>query len=553
MDLHPAEKKAEALPGLLKVMNCAGVLKILSLGNSPSKGKERTMKFSIQIKLFLTLGLFALIICGTAIQSFVFLGEQKAMGLLINLAGRQRMLSQRMTKEAQALTLEEEDSARAEQVHQLEKTSTLFNKTLRALLVGGDTLDGASNPCTLPAAKNPKVQRALKDGFKVWEPIHRLLEEAFDKKAPKNAILPALSLLQDNNLRLLSLMNKATQALQKEGDQGKILLARVQWGALLLGFASMLGSILFLRKTMILPVKKLASRLHEIAEGDGDLSQRVEENNRDEIGMLGHSFNLFCDSMNRSILGIRKTVERLKSNSKEVVDCSTNLAQDASTQAASLEELNATLQELTSRTESTAHNSVRANNIASENAGTARTGNSRMKDLDEAMQQIKESGEEIGKVINIIDEIAFQTNLLALNAAVEAARAGEAGKGFAVVAEEVRNLAQRSAEAAQNSSSMITEAANRADRGVLITSEVREFFKRIQEGTKTVSEILHEIKGQSGEQAGSLNQIKFALSTLDQTGQDNAARSEELAAFTETSRKDFDEIEGRVRAFKLKV
>ena len=100
---------------------------------------------------------------------------------------------------------------------------------------------------------------------------------------------------------------------------------------------------------------------------------------------------------------------------------------------------------------------------------------------------------------------------------------------------------------------MITEAANRADRGVLITSEVREFFKRIQEGTEEVSKILHEIKAQSGEQAGNLNQIKSALSTLDQMGQDNAARSEELAAFTETSRKDFDEIEGRVKAFKLKT
>ncbi len=511
------------------------------------------MNFSVQTKLLLVLGLFTVIIVGTATQSFVFLGEQKAMGLLINLAGRQRMLSQKMTKEAQFLAQAKSPEGRGHQRAQLKKTSSLFHKTLRALLLGGETLDAASKPCTLPAVKDPEAQAALQEGLKVWEPIHNALEKALAENAPREALHPALAMLSAKNLDLLRLMNKATQGLQKKGDEGKVLLARVQWGALLLGLGALVAATLFLKKSMIHPIRNLAERLHEIAEGDGDLSQRVEAHERDEVGRLGYSFNVFCDRLNESILGIRQSVERLKSQSKEVVDCSTHLAQDASTQAASLEELNATLRELSQRTESTAKISIQANNIASENAGTAKTGNLRMKDLDQAMQQIKESGEEIGKVINIIDEIAFQTNLLALNAAVEAARAGEAGKGFAVVAEEVRSLAQRSAEAAQNSSSMITEAANRADRGVLITSEVREFFKRIQEGTEEVSKILHEIKAQSGEQAGNLNQIKAALSTLDQMGQDNAARSEELAAFTETSRKDFDEIEGRVKAFKLKT
>ncbi len=511
------------------------------------------MKFSIQTKLFLILSLFSLIIFGTAIQSSIFLARQRATGLLVNVAGRQRMLSQRMTKEALTIAKEENADLRRKQLAGLQKTSSLFDKTLRALLLGGKTLDATSQPCTLPPATDPQIQKYLKEGLKVWEPIYQRLGKALQKDVPKDAIGPALTALMDNNLKLLSLMNQATQAFQKKGEKEKSILAKVQWGALYLGIAALIATILFLRKTMILPIKELARRLHEIAEGDGDLSQRVVEHHRDEIGELGFSFNKFCDSLNDSIFGVRKTVDLLKGNSTELVDCSTNLAQDATTQAASLQELNATLQELTEQTESTAKSSVQANNIAGENASAAQIGNSRMKDLDEAMQQIKESGEEIGKVINIIDEIAFQTNLLALNAAVEAARAGEAGKGFAVVAEEVRNLAQRSAEAAQNSSTMINEAASRADRGVLITSEVGDFFKKIQEGTTTVSSILQEIKGQSGEQAANLNQIRTALSALDQMGQDNAARSEELAAFTETSRRAFDEIEERVKAFKLRI
>ncbi len=510
------------------------------------------MKFSIQTKLLLILGLFSLIIFGTAIQSSLFLGKQKAMGLLVNLAGRQRMLSQRMTKEALTIAAEKHEAARAHQVAQLKKTSHLFDKTLRALLEGGETLDGTLKPCTLPPTRDPRVRKDLRAGLKIWKPIQALLGKALANGAPREAIRPVLAELQDKNLKLLSLMNQATQGLQREGDRGKAFLSKVQWGALLLGILALIGSMSFLRKTIIIPVKELAHRLHEIAGGDGDLTQRVKEHSGDEIGELGGSFNSFCDHLHDSILEIRETVLQLKSSSMEVVDCSTNLAQDASSQAASLEELHSALQELTIRTGNTAKSSVDANQIANKNATTAKTGNSRMRDLDEAMQQIKESGEEIGKVINIIDEIAFQTNLLALNAAVEAARAGEAGKGFAVVAEEVRHLAQRSAEAAQNSSEMINEAASRADRGVRITSEVREFFQGIEQGTTTVSEILFEIKNQSGEQAQNLNQIKSALASMDQTGQDNAARSEELAAFSEVSRKNFDKIEGKVRAFKLR-
>lgn len=238
-------------------------------------------------------------------------------------------------------------------------------------------------------------------------------------------------------------------------------------------------------------------------------------------------------SINIVISGLRKGSDQVTSASEEVSSSSQSLSQGASEQAASLEEISSSLEEMTSMTRQNSENAGQAGGMSSEAANMARKGAEAMNRMGEAIGRIKESSDETAKIIKTIDEIAFQTNLLALNAAVEAARAGEAGKGFAVVAEEVRNLAQRSAEAAKNTSALIEESQANAENGVKVSSEVDETLSKIVESIVKVANLVNEVAAASKEQSQGIDQISKAVAQLDQVTQSNAANAEESASASE--------------------
>ena len=219
--------------------------------------------------------------------------------------------------------------------------------------------------------------------------------------------------------------------------------------------------------------------------------------------------------------------------SSQVSAASQTLAEGSSEQASSLEETSSSLEEMSSMTKRNSENARKANELAKEARSAADKGVGDMQTMAIAMDAIKVSSDDIAKIIKTIDEIAFQTNILALNAAVEAARAGEAGMGFAVVAEEVRNLAQRCAQAAKETSGKIEGAIVKTGQGVEISSKVATALNEIVTKVRQVDELVTEVAGASREQTDGIAQINVAVGQMDKVTQSNAATAEESAAAAE--------------------
>jgi hypothetical protein len=216
--------------------------------------------------------------------------------------------------------------------------------------------------------------------------------------------------------------------------------------------------------------------------------------------------------------------------SDQATQASQAVAEGASQQAASLEETSASLEEMASMTKRNVENSKKANALATQTREAAEKGALDMKEMSAAIEAIKVSSEDISKIIKTINEVALQTNILALNAAVEAARAGQAGLGFAVVAEEVRMLAQRSAEAARETSAKIEAAITNSHAGVEISAKVAKAFDEIVVRIRQVDQLAAETANASNEQNLGISQVNIAVSEMDKVTQSNAASAEETAS-----------------------
>ncbi|MBI5423288.1 MAG: hypothetical protein HZA32_04335 [Opitutae bacterium] len=241
--------------------------------------------------------------------------------------------------------------------------------------------------------------------------------------------------------------------------------------------------------------------------------------------------------INRTLQGVAGSLgessDQVASAAGQVSSSAQSLASGASQQAASLEETTSSLEEMASMTKRNAEGASTAKTLSSETRTAAETGNSSVDEMRRAMDAIKASSSDIAKIIKTIDEIAFQTNILALNAAVEAARAGEAGAGFAVVAEEVRALAQRSANSAKETAEKIEVAIRNGEEGAKISETVAQALSVIVEKARSVDSLVAEIATASLEQNQGIDQITKAATQMDQITQSNAGSAEESAAAAE--------------------
>ena len=238
--------------------------------------------------------------------------------------------------------------------------------------------------------------------------------------------------------------------------------------------------------------------------------------------------------------------EQVAAASNQVAQASQDMAEGASEQASSLEETAATIEEMSSMTSANAGHAAEASRLTGDLRGAAQSGQQAMSRMTGAIEKIKGSADETAQIVKTIDEIAFQTNLLALNAAVEAARAGDAGRGFAVVAEEVRNLAKRSAEAAQDTAELIATSQNNALSGVAVTHDVTRTLSEVVAGIDKVGSLIDQVSDATERQSRGIGEINTAVGQLENLTQNGAANAEESASASE-------ELSGQARELNRMV
>ena len=262
-----------------------------------------------------------------------------------------------------------------------------------------------------------------------------------------------------------------------------------------------------------------------------DLSKRIPiEGKNGEIAELCKGVNGLIDTMSGIVARIIDSSNEIANAAREIATGNTDLSQRTEEQASSLEETAASLEELTSTVKQNADNAQQANQLASSASEVAIKGGSVVSQVVKTMDDITDSSRKISDIIGVIDEIAFQTNILALNAAVEAARAGEQGRGFAVVAAEVRNLAQRSANAAKEIKALISDSVGKVETGSKLVESAGRTMEEIVASVKRVTDIMAEISAASQEQSGGIEQVNTAVTEMDKITQQNAALVEEAAA-----------------------
>ena len=286
----------------------------------------------------------------------------------------------------------------------------------------------------------------------------------------------------------------------------------------------------------------------------GDLTQRIDAQylqRGDEIGDLAKALDEMTTQLRDMVGQVTQSTSEVSSAAGEIAQGSADLAQRTEEQASALEETASSMEELTSTVKQSAENAGQANQLASSARDQAEQGGQVVDQAVGAMGAINQSSRKIADIIGVIDEIAFQTNLLALNAAVEAARAGEQGRGFAVVAGEVRKLAQRSADAAKEIKTLITDSVGKVEDGSRLVDRAGQTLREIMTSVKKVSDIVAEMTAAAREQAAGIEQVNKAILQMDQVTQQNAALVEETASASQSMGEQARELQSLMQFFKV--
>ncbi|HCA4431028.1 methyl-accepting chemotaxis protein [Escherichia coli] len=304
-----------------------------------------------------------------------------------------------------------------------------------------------------------------------------------------------------------------------------------------------------IKASLVAPMNRLIDSIRHIA--GSDLVKPIEVDGSNEMGQLAESLRHMQGELMRTVGDVRNGANAIYSGASEIATGNNDLSSRTEQQAASLEETAASMEQLTATVKQNAENARQASHLALSASETAQRGGKVVDNVVQTMRDISTSSQKIADIISVIDGIAFQTNILALNAAVEAARAGEQGRGFAVVAGEVRNLAQRSAQAAREIKSLIEDSVGKVDVGSTLVESAGETMAEIVSAVTRVTDIMGEIASASDEQSRGIDQVGLAVAEMDRVTQQNAALVEESAAAAAALEEQASRLTEAVAVFRI--
>ena len=321
---------------------------------------------------------------------------------------------------------------------------------------------------------------------------------------------------------------------------------------LVTGLVTGLGVLagLVLTRSVVRPLREAVSVAHKVAAGD--LTSDIPLDGQDEPARLLQALKAMQDNLENVVSGVRSSAESVASASAEIAQGNADLSARTEQQASSLDETAASMQQLQTTVQQNAATAQRASDLARNGSAVAERGGAVVEQMVQVAQGIQDSSRRIADITGVIDSIAFQTNILALNAAVEAARAGEQGRGFAVVASEVRNLATRSAGAAQEIKTLIQASVERVQAGSELAHNAGGTMAEVVSSIRSVSELMQEISHASSSQTNDMLNVTQAIVRMDEATQQNAALVEESAAAAGSLSTQARELVQAVAVFRLR-
>ncbi|TMU78350.1 HAMP domain-containing protein [Hydrogenophaga intermedia] len=359
------------------------------------------------------------------------------------------------------------------------------------------------------------------------------------------AVTPYLNAVQDFG-RMQKKVLMDAQAEQAKERAANITVAAAQLGLLIVAIA--VGAF-FLIRNIRQPLNETMAFAERMAAGD--LTATLNNDRGDEFGAMTRALGTMRDRLVSVVADVKRGTENITVAAKEISTGNNDLSSRTEQTASNLQQTAASMEQMSGAIKQSADSARVANQLADVAGQSAQKGGSVVNQVVSTMEEINQASRKINDIIGVIDGIAFQTNILALNAAVEAARAGEQGRGFAVVAGEVRNLAQRSAQAAKEIKGLIGASVDKVTVGTELVNQAGQTMSEIVENVVRVRDIIGEIASASGEQAEGVNQINAAVSNLDQMTQQNAALVEESAAAASSMNDQAARLAEVVRIFRL--